>query len=85
MSSLQFINFQLKTVPVLLEYAALAPAGEGDIHGAAYGIKFKEKADQLGLRSCYLKINKSEQYTGYPGGRNAFIEWVINNSSRKSN
>ncbi|MFZ4456463.1 MAG: alpha/beta hydrolase fold domain-containing protein [Bacteroidales bacterium] len=71
-----------KTVPVLLEYAPLAPVGEGDIHGAAYGIKFKEKADQLGLRSCYLKINKSEQYTGYPGGRIAFIESIFSATNK---
>ena len=72
-----------KSVPILLEYGALAPAGEGDIHGAAYGVKFKEKADQLGIHTCYLKIDKSEQYKGYPGGRNAFIESIFNTSNNK--
>jgi hypothetical protein len=70
-----------KTAPVLLEYGALAPNGEGDIHGAAYGVRYKEKADKLGVRSCYLKIDKSEQYTGYPGGKIAFIESVLNASA----
>lgn len=65
-----------KSAPILMEYAALAPTGEGDIHGAAYGIKFKEKADSLGL-VCYLKIAQNEQYKGHPKGRAGFIESIL--------
>lgn len=71
-------NLSIKNAPVLLEYGALAPTGEGDINDAACGLRYKQKADQFGVRSCCLKVAKSEQYTGYPGGKNSFVESVLN-------
>jgi hypothetical protein len=68
-----------KTVPIFMEYGPLASKGEGGIHDAAYGVMFKEKADRIGLTNCYLKIAKSDKYVGYPGGKNAFVQSVINN------
>lgn len=63
--------------PMLLEYGPLAPEKQGDIHGAAFGVKFKEKADAAGVKNCYLRIDKNEKYPGFPGGGKAFIEMIF--------
>lgn len=65
------------TPPLLLSYDKLVPQGQGDIHGAAFGVKFKEKADALGLTHCYLQIKEDPKYTGFPGGERAFVEKIF--------
>ena len=50
-------HLSVNTPPLLLSYGKLDPQGQGDIHGAAFGLKFKERADSLGLTktsSCSL-------------------------------
>ncbi len=64
--------------PILLEYGQLAPHGQGDIHGAAFGVEFKKKADGVGGKSCYLRVDKDEKFTGYPGGQKHFAETIFN-------
>ena len=63
--------------PMLLEYGKLEPEKQGGIHGAAFGIKFKEKADAIGAKNCYLRLDKDANYTGYPGGQKQFIETMF--------
>ena len=63
--------------PMLLEYGKLEPEKQGGIHGGAFGVKFKEKADAIGAKNCYLRIDKDGHYTGYPGGQKQFIETVF--------
>ena len=68
--------------PMLLEYGPLAPEKQGDIHGAAFGVKFKEQADAIGMKSCYLHIDKNEKYPGFPGGAKRFVEMVLKLNSK---
>jgi acetyl esterase/lipase len=70
-------HLSLDDPPLLLEYGKLAPEKQGDIHGGAFGVKFKEKADALGVKNCYLRIDKDEKYPGYPGGQKQFIDMIF--------
>jgi len=64
--------------PILLGYAK-AEMGKGGLHGGAFGLKFKEKADAVGMKCCYLKIdNDKDHYPGYPGGDSAFVKTIFN-------
>lgn len=63
--------------PILLEYAALTPDRSGGIHGADFGVKFMERAKALGITTCWLKIDKDEQFTGYPGGELRFVQTIF--------
>lgn len=63
--------------PMLLEYGQLAPDNQGDIHGTAFGVEFKKKADALGLKQCWLRVDKDETFTGFPGRQNKFIETIF--------
>ncbi len=63
--------------PMLLEYGQLAPDGQGDIHGAAFGVEFKKKADALGGKSCFLRVDKDEKLAGFPGGSKKFVETIF--------
>ena len=64
--------------PILLGYAK-AELGKGGLHGGAFGLKFKEKADAVGMTRCYLKIdNDKNRYPGYPGGDSAFVKTIFN-------
>lgn len=58
--------------PILLEYGGLAPAGAGDIHDGAFGIRFHEAAKRVGAR-YHLSIYKNESYPPYPGGAVTFV------------
>jgi lysophospholipase L1-like esterase len=66
--------------PILLEYSALAPEKQGDIHGAAFGVEFKKQADAVGVSQCWLKVDKDEKFTGYPGGAPKFIQMVFSSN-----
>jgi arylformamidase len=71
-------HLSTNTPPILLEYAALTPDRSGGIHGADFGVKFKERADVLGITNCWLKVDKDAKYTGFPGGPNKFVETIFN-------
>jgi pimeloyl-ACP methyl ester carboxylesterase len=65
--------------PMVLEYGKLAADRQGDIHDGAFGVKFKERADALGVQACDLKIaDHKDEYPGFPGGKKAFIEKIFN-------
>lgn len=66
--------------PILLEYGALAPEKQGDIHGAAFGVEFKKQADAVGVSLCWLKVDKDEKFTGYPGGAPKFVQMVFSSN-----
>jgi len=66
--------------PILLEYGALAPEKQGDIHGAAFGVEFKKQADAVGVSQCWLKVDKDEKFTGYPGGAPKFAQMVFSSN-----
>jgi lysophospholipase L1-like esterase len=66
--------------PILLEYGALAPEKQGDIHGAAFGVEFKKQADAVGVSQCWLKVDKDEKFTGYPGGAPKFVQMVFSSN-----
>jgi acetyl esterase/lipase len=64
--------------PIMLGYGK-AEMGKGGLHGGAFGLKFKEKADAVGMKQCYLKIdNDKDRYPGYPGGGSAFVKTIFN-------
>ena len=69
--------------PILLEYGALTPDRTGGIHGADFGVKFMEKAQSLGITNCWLKVDKDEKFTGYPGKQLQFVEMVFKSQSAK--
>jgi len=51
--------------------------GAGGLHGGAFGLKFKEKAEAVGMTRCYLKIDNDPAYPGFPGGENVFVKEVF--------
>ena len=64
--------------PMLLEYGKLSPEKKGGIHGAEFGVEFKKRADALGIKKCWLRVDKDDQFTGYPGGAKKFVETIFN-------
>jgi len=66
--------------PILLEYGQLSPEKHGGIHGAEFGVEFKTQADAVGVAQCWLRVDKDEKFTGYPGGRAKFVETVFNST-----
>ncbi len=70
-------HLSANTPPILLGYSKLE-MGNGGVHGGAFGLKFKEKADAVGMTRCYLKIDNDPSYPGYPGGDSAFVNSVFN-------
>ena len=66
--------------PILLEYGALSPGKHGGIHGAEFGVEFKKQADAVGVAQCWLRVDKDEKLTGYPGGRAKFVETIFNST-----
>ena len=62
--------------PILLGYSK-AEMGAGGLHGGAFGLKFKEKAEAVGMTRCYLKIDNDPAYPGFPGGENVFVKEVF--------
>lgn len=60
--------------PMLLLYTE-AREGIGGVHGGWFGVKFKQKADALGMNHVYLEVAKDKlQYPGYPGGGLEFVK-----------
>jgi hypothetical protein len=43
-------------------------------------MKFKERADALGVTNCFLNLGKDSPSPGYPGGTKAFINMVLKGS-----
>ena len=50
---------------------------------AAFGVKFKERADAVGMTRCYLEITNDPQHPGYPGDSTAFVKDVFNLSENE--
>ncbi len=69
--------------PIMLGYNQLE-MGKGGVHGGAFGLKFKEKADAVGMNKCYLEISKDPNYPGFPGGGWAFVKTVFNIQEKKN-
>lgn len=55
--------------PVFLGYSQ-KPEG---LHSFGFGIRFKERADALGIETVYLSIKNDSRYTGFPGNRDGFL------------
>lgn len=68
--------------PILLGYGK-AEMGAGGLHGGAFGLKFKERADAVGMTRCYLKIDNDPHHPGYPGGETAFVKSIFNLTETK--
>jgi hypothetical protein len=64
--------------PAFGSRCAKAKIGEGGIHGGAFGVKFKERADAVGMTRCCMEITSDPQYPRYPGGSAAFVKDVFN-------
>ena len=64
--------------PMLLEYGKLSPEKQGGIHGAEFGVEFKKQADALRVKQCWLRVDKDDKFTGYPGGQKQFVETIFN-------
>lgn len=63
--------------PILLTYGTpLSDTKEG-IHHSLFGLKFKEKADGLGINNCYFHIQNDDKYSGFSGGIDKFIETLF--------
>ena len=63
--------------PLVLEYGPRSPDLSGGIHGAEFGIRFKQRADELGITTCWLKVAGSEIHRGFPGKGLAFVESLL--------
>jgi acetyl esterase/lipase/lysophospholipase L1-like esterase len=66
--------------PILLEYGQLSPEKHGGIHGAEFGVEFKKQADAVGVAQCWLRVDKDEKFTGYPGGAAKFVQTIFNST-----
>ena len=67
--------------PILLEYAPVNEKSRDGIHSGVFGMKFKERADALGVTNCYLNLGKDSASPGYPGGSRAFINTALKGSN----
>jgi len=67
--------------PILLEYGPVNEKTRDGIHSGVFGIKFKERADTLGVTNCYVSISHDPLYPGYPGGAKAFIKMALKGHS----
>jgi len=63
--------------PILLEYAPVTDKNRDGIHSGLFGVKFKERADTLGVTNCYLNLGRDSASPGYPGGSRAFINAAL--------
>ena len=71
-------HLSLDDPPMLLEYGKLSPEKQGGIHGAEFGVEFKRQADALGIKQCWLHVDKDDKFTGYLGGQRQFVETIFN-------
>ena len=62
--------------PMLLSYGPNAWK-QPDIHGGAFGLKFKEKADALGMKNVALEVVNDPLYPGFPGGSMGFVNSIF--------
>jgi len=63
--------------PILLEYGPVNEKNRDNIHSGVFGMKFKERADTVGVTNCYLNLGKDSSSLGYPGGTRAFINMAL--------
>jgi arylformamidase len=59
--------------PILLYYGVSLDDKIEGIHHSLFGFKFKERADEIGLKQCYFSIRLSQEYIGYKTGIDGFI------------
>jgi acetyl esterase/lipase len=63
--------------PIFLDYGTPLDNTTEGIHHSLFGLNFLNKAESLGITTCYLGIRKDERYPGYPGGMDNFIKTLL--------
>jgi arylformamidase len=63
--------------PIFFDYGTPLENTTEGIHHSLFGLKFLEKAESLGIKTCYLGIRKDDRYPGYPGGMDTFINRLL--------
>jgi hypothetical protein len=67
-------HLSLDDPPIFFDYGTPLDNTMEGIHHSLFGLKFQEKAESLGIKTCYLGIRKDERYPGYTGGMDNFVK-----------